>query len=363
MPIRRPFAAAVLGGLALLACDGGRPRVPPEEPIAVVLPADTLVVPVEALTSGLWLGGDRWAVLSAETGTVWRADFTAGTLVPLGSGADRAIRGATAIFRQADTLFVTDWALGRVTAWGPDGTLLRVAVTRETAGAALPVARDAAGQFFAERAPDPRRDGSGNRDSAAVTRLRGTALDTVGRLAPLDMTAFSSNTGERFERRLLSGQDRWGVLPDGSLWIARVSHNRVDWTDAKGQRREGQLLPDKVLEVTQVDRELYLRQFPAELRPQAEALPFAAIKPPFDAAFAGSDGLVWLQKSRFALDTTGVYHVVDREGRFARNLRLLSRGRVLAEGDGRLLVAERVATGVRLARIPLPPPPAAPATP
>lgn len=359
----RSFAAVAMGGLALLACDGGRPRVPPEQPIAVVLPADTLIAPVNALASGVWLGDDRWAVLSVETGTVWLADFTARTLKPLGAGPAPEIGTASAIFRQADTLFVTDWARGRVTAWHPDGTLLRVAVTRETAGAALPVARDAAGQFFAERAPDPRRDGSGNRDSAAVTRLRGSAIDTVGRLAPLDVTAFSSNTGERFERRLLSGQDRWGVLPDGSLWIARVSHNRVDWTDAKGQRREGELLPDKVLEVTQVDRELYLRQFPAELRPQAEALPFAAIKPPFDAAFAGSDGTVWLQKSRFALDTVGAYHVVDRSGRFARNLLLLSRGRILAEGDGRLLVAERTATGVRLARVPLPPPPAAPATP
>ena len=42
-------------------------------------------------------------------------------------------------------------------------------------------------------------------------------------------------------------------------------------------------LPDRVLEVTQYDRELFYRKFPPELRATAERLPFAAVKPPFEA--------------------------------------------------------------------------------
>ena len=35
--------------------------------------------------------------------------------------------------------------------------------------------------------------------------------------------------GAASSRRALSGIDHWGVLPDGSVWVARVYENRVDW--------------------------------------------------------------------------------------------------------------------------------------
>jgi len=353
------IAAAALA-LATLACKDTRVVLPDAERLAAPL-GDSVLVVINDMQSAVSLGGDRWAVLSVTDALVHLVDFGKKTSTPLGLGPKPALRHPYAIFAQADTLFIADWELGRVTAWSPEGMLLRDAITREAVGALLPTARDAAGQFFVERAPDPKQDGSGNKDSAAVVRLRGTVFDTVGRLAPLDLSSVNTENGARFEKRLLSGQDRWGVLPDGSLWIARIYANRVDWTNAKGDLVKGQLLPDRVLEVTQTDRELLLRKYPADARQRAELLPFAAIKPPFEAAWTGSGNRIWLEKGRSDSDTVRQYQVIDRAGRYVRLFELPGRARIFGEADGRILVGARIAEGMLLRRATLPEPPPAPA--
>ena len=141
-----------------------------------------------------------------------------------------------------------------------------------------------------------------------------TRIDTIARLAPLDIAEVIGDAGRRFERRVFSGVDRWGVLPDGSLWVARVYENRVDWRSPEGKWSKGVALPDRVLEVTRYDRELFLRKFPAELRRTAQDLPFAALKPPFEAGVSEPAGQVWLEKSRAPADSSRRYHVV-RPGR------------------------------------------------
>src|SRR5438093_147995 len=127
---------------------------------------------------------------------------------------------------------------------------------------------DTVASSYSEVSPRPGAEGQGNRDSAAVVRT-GAGLehpDTLTRLAPLDIAEVESDAGRRFERRIFSGADCWGVLPDGSLWVARVYVNRVDWRDPKGGWTRGEPLPDRVLEVTRYDRDLLLRRFPPELR-------------------------------------------------------------------------------------------------
>jgi hypothetical protein len=181
-----------------------------------------------------------------------------------------------------------------------------------------------------------------------------TAFDTVARLAPLDMAEVAGESGRRLERRALSGEDLWGVLPDGSVWVARVYQNRVDWRSTEGEWLRGQPLPDRVLEVTRYDRELFYRQFPAELRTTAERLPFAAVKPPFEAGFTGPDGHVWLEKSRAPADSSRRYHEVDRQGRLLREIRVPGTGRIVAVGADAALVAERLRDGTRFIRFPLP---------
>jgi hypothetical protein len=180
------------------------------------------------------------------------------------------------------------------------------------------------------------------------------ATDTIARLAPLDIAEVMGDGGRRFERRIFSGADRWGALPDGVLWVARVYHNRVDWRAPDGQWVEGDPLPDRVLEVTRYDRELFLQKFPPELRSTAQQLPFAAVKPPFENGLTGPDGTVWLEKSRAPADSMRQYHVVGREGHMTRQIRLPGSGRIVAVGPAAALVVERGPGGTRLLTFSLP---------
>src|SRR5690606_30189478 len=199
--------------------------------------------------------------------------------------------------------------------WMPDGSLGRTIPASDALRGSLPRAIDGSGALYFELAPQPRRDGSGNRDSSAVVRAtaRG-AIDTIARLAPLDIAEMQSSQGRRYERRVFSGDDEWGVLPDGSLWVARTYQNRVDWIDSSGTR-EGSRLRDRVLEVTRTDRERFVARFPLDLRATAEQLPFSPIKPPFVRGFTGLPSDVWLEKSRSVYDSLQLYHRVGRNGK------------------------------------------------
>jgi hypothetical protein len=325
--------------------------------LELALAGDTLPTPYSDVTAAAWLGGSRWAVLAPVDNAVAIADFGARALTPLGGRSSKALRNPSNLFVSGDTLYVGDWGLRRLTLWTPSGRLVRSIPAAKAVRGTLPQARDRAGYFYLDLYPLPGPDGSGNRDSAAVVRLDTSFVraDTLARLAPLDIAVVQGAAGRRFERRVFSGLDRWGVLPDGSLWLGRVYDNRVDWRGPDGRWSRGQPLPDRVLEVTRYDRELFLRKFPPELRGTAQDLPFAAIKPPFEAAITAAGGEVWLEKSRAPADSSRRYHVVDRQGRLVRELRVPGHGRVLAIGANSALVAEPAAQGIRLIRVGLPP--------
>lgn len=349
-------AAARLGALTLAAaCSSPRQASYPE--VYFGPPGDTILAPYVNVPVAAWLGGRRWAVVSNEFNEAALADFAAGSLRPLG---DRTleVKNPFGVFATGDTAWVTDWALRRATRWTADGRPAGPIPAPNGLKGALPSARDAAGRFYFEVKPEPRRDGSGNRDSAVIVRSDAalTRFDTVARLSPLDLAEVEDRGTRRFERRVFSGQDRWGVLPDGAVWIARVFPNRVYWLDPTGRHTRGQDLPDRVYEVTNADREHFLLQYPEELRSTAERLPFAPIKPPFENGLAGADGAVWLEKSRAAIDSVRRYHVVDRAGRLTRIVILPSRqGHVVAVGDSLALIAEQWREGVRLMEARLPP--------
>jgi hypothetical protein len=145
------------------------------------------------------------------------------------------------------------------------------------------------------------------------------------------------------------------VLRDGSVWIARVYRNEMIWIDPSGRVTRGPPLPDRVIEVTRLDREHWLLQFPEELRSTAERLPYTPIKPPFENAFTTGSGMVWLEKSRPVTDSVRTYHIIDRRGRLVRVVVLPGRqGRVIAAGDTLALVAEQYKEGVRLMQVRIP---------
>lgn len=351
MPPARPSAVAVA---LLVAC--GDPT--PPAPVVELTPgADTVSTGYAEILDGEWLGGERWAVVAPLDVTVGLVDLGRRAVTPLGGEGTREIRNPSIVFLAADTLHVGDWGLRRVSLWTRDGELVRAVPAPDRFRGALPQARDAAARWYAELKPVSGRDGSGNRDSAAVLAASPgfERIDTVARLAPLDLAEVMGDAGRRFEQRALSGEDHWGATPDGSVWVARVFENRVDWRSPDGEWEEGNALPDRVLEVTQYDRELFYRRFPPELRTTAERLPFAAVKPPFESALTSPAGTVWLEKSRAPADSSRRYHEVGRDGRLIREVRVPGTGRVVAVGADAVLVAERVTDGTRFIGFALPP--------
>jgi hypothetical protein len=317
---------------------------------------DTVLAPWGDITNAVWVGADRWAVIDPSQQVAGIVDFETSAVVQLG-GSQSELRNPSMLFTAEDTLHVADWGLRRLTLWTAQGRPARSIPAPDVTRGALPRARDSAGQFYFELYPSPGPDGSGNRDSAAVVRADPGLIrvDTIARLAPREIAEVVGDAGRRFEPRVFSGVDRWGVLPDGSLWVARVYDNRVDWRTTEGEWSRGERLPDRVLEVTRYDRELFLRQFPPELRATAQELPFAALKPPFEVGLTSRTGEVWLEKSRAPVDSSRRYHVVDRRGRLEREIRLRGWGRILALGRNTALVAEPAADRTRLVQIELAP--------
>jgi hypothetical protein len=349
---RTSLRCTVFAGF-LAACGASKPPAPVIELTPV---GDTVLTPYSEVAEAAWLGTNRWAVVAPANDAAAVVDFARRRSTPLGSVRSKEFRNPSTLFFANDTLYVGDWGFRRLTLWTPEGHPVRSIPAARAVRGSLPRARDAAGWFYLDLYPHPGPDGSGNRDSAAVVRVDAefTRVDTIARLAPLDIAEVVGDAGRRFERRVFSGADRWGILPDGSLWVARVYENRVNWRARDGVWTRGNPLPDRVLEVTRYDRELFLRKFPPELRTTAQELPFAALKPPFEAGLTGPGGEVWLEKSRAPADSSRRYHVVDRRGRLAGEVRLRGQGRIMALGAGTALVAEPTPDGIRLIQVKLP---------
>jgi hypothetical protein len=330
--------------------------------VELVATGDTVSTSYAEVTDAAWLGDRRWAVIAPSNEAAAIVDFGLRRLAPMGGPRSTDLRSPSTLFVTQDTLYIGDWSLRRLTLWTPKGRLVRSIPASDAVRGALPRARDSAGRLYMDLYPRPGADGSGNRDSAAVVRadLGLTKVDTLARLAPLDIAEVVGNAGRRFERRVFSGLDRWSVLSDGSLWVARVYDNRVDWRAPNGRWTRGEPLPDRVLEVTRYDRELFLRKFPPELRATAQDLPFAALKPPFEAGLTSVSGEVWLEKSRAPADSSRRYQVVNRRGALVREIRVPGQGRILALGLNTALVAEPTPDGTRLVGFQLPPEQATP---
>lgn len=338
----------------LLSACGGAPQ---STPVTELRPGnDTVLTSYGEISEGGWLAPGRWAALAVQDETVAIVDFGRNAARPIGTGRPPPVSNPSNIFVAEDTLYIGDWGLRRLTLWDPAGRLARAIPAPDVVRGTFPRARDIAGYFYFDVYPPAGPDGRGNRDSASVLRADPalTRVDTLARLAPADVAEVVGEAGRRFERRVFSGLDRWGVLPDGSLWVARVYDNRVDWRSPDGTWVRGKPLPDRVLEVTRYDRELFLRRFPPELRRTAQELPFAAIKPPFEAGLTGLAGEVWLEKSRAPVDSARRYHVVDRRGRLVREIRLPGHGRIIALGQGTALIAEPSPDGTRFVATKLP---------
>ena len=341
------IAGLVTALLALAGCPKPRAPVPS---LRLEPTSDTLLAPYGEITDATWIGAGRWVVIAPQDRAVSVADFQRSTLTRFGGRQSGELEQPFHLFRSGDSLYIADWFRRRLTRWSLNGVLGGAYPALDAFRGALPRARDGAGAWYLEIRPAPGHDGRGNLDSGMVVRTRAdfSGADTVARLAPFDLAEVVSAGSHRLERRLLSGQDRWGVVADGSVWVTRVTENRVDWRAAAGQVTRGAPLPDRVLPVTQNDRDLFLNRFDSGLRPTVSEIPFVAIKPPFDAVVVAPAGQLWLVKSRAVGDTLRNYQVIDRGGLLTNQATHPGHGRILALGDGYALVGEPFSGGVRL---------------
>jgi hypothetical protein len=328
----------LLGGF-LSACGSGTPDVPVTQ---LGPPVDSLVLPYAYVSDAAWIGGNRWAFVVPNERLAVIADLDSDSMTALGGTKHSQYQEPYLLFRSGDSLYVADWGMRSLTVWDLAGNPGRSIPANDFPRGALPEARDAQGRFYAQLHPPSRADGSGISDSAAIIAISPDLArsDTVARIAPPDIAEVFTQAGRRYTPRAMSGRDRWGVLPDGTLWIARINQNRIDWRSPNGEWEKGDPLPDRVLTVEPEDRERFLLQFPEELRRDAAQTPFAIIKPAFESAFADAAGRVWLVKSSSLMDSTRMVQVVGAEGRLLRQLEYRGYGRLAGTTGETVLVAD-----------------------
>jgi hypothetical protein len=246
--------------------------------------------------------------------------------------------------------------LQRVTAWLSDGRRVDAIPMPPTARGAHPRARDAAGQWYFELWPSAGPDGRGVLDSGAVVRANATltSFDTVTRLTPPDVMEVDQNGRLRLQRLQLAGTDRWGVLRDGTVWLARVNQNQVFWyPPSGGAPAHSRPLPDPIIQVTEMDRQIYVHRYPEEQRSALANTRFAGVKPPFERAFADRRGRVWLFKSAVALDSVRTLQVADSTG-VLFTVSVPSYGVALGISENEILMGEEFPEGIRLLRFAMP---------
>lgn len=345
-----PLAAAAL----LAACGEQRPATAPAYPLSAS--PDTLVVPVVHISDAAPRADGTWAVLGTEEMQVYVADFAAGTVSPHPGITKEEVPGAVVMTAMGDTIFLGDYGLRRVTAWLPDGQRVDAVPMSAATRGAFPRGRDAAGQWYFEMWPPPGVDGRGVLDSGAVVRgnVDLTRFDTVARLTPPAVMEVNDDGRPRLAQLVLAGRDGWGVMRDGTVWLGRINQNQVFWyPPGGGAPSSTRPLPDPIIQVTEMDRQIYIRRYPEEQRAALATVRFAGVKPPFERAFADARGRVWLYKSVPALDTLRSFQVADSTG-WLFSVTVPTYGVALGISASHILVGEEFPGGIRLLRFPMP---------
>ena len=229
--------SAVLLAFLAAACGPATPPGPEEEPLPN--PGDTLVTQwtEPPLASPV---GNRWLVVAADWDQALLTDFAGDTLLPLGGPGQQAYLHPFQVFAFRDSVYLADWGKRRTTVWSPEGRLVDSIPFADALRGAYVRARDGAGQLYFQVDPQPRRDGSGNLDSAAIVRAPRslTRFDTVARLAPLELARVEPDERLRFAPGTVAppharAKDRLGALrrtkPE-----AKLAHAQFDLANEYG---------------------------------------------------------------------------------------------------------------------------------
>jgi hypothetical protein len=297
-----------------------------------------------------------------------RADFKTGRVDTLGTQTDNLRQGTGpghykfpgwVAHLRGDTIALVDFSAIRTTLWSEAGKPLGVLSIKAVAGSTPVLVYDTVGHGYKVDYQTILGGGEPGQavrpDSVPVLRiaLGSGKVDTVARLSSPEYG--DAVFGEEVQQaaKVFAPNDIFGVLPDGTAWIARARQNRIDWRSPDGRWTIGKPHEYVKIPVTQRDKDRVL----AQLREQGKqygmpqdlkvVYPFAETKPAFEAAMSRPGGEVWLQRPRSGETMPPIYDVFDRSG-WRRQI-LFPRNTVLAGfgSDGAVYGSIKNADGSR----------------
>jgi hypothetical protein len=306
-------------------------------------------VSLESKLPGSWgmlsnvveLGDGRVVFADTRDKLFLRGDLRTGKVDTLGSRVESLTRAGPAgqykfpgwvAHLAGDTVALVDFSVLRTTLWNERGRPLAALPIRGVSGDAPVLLYDTLGHGYKidyQALIGSREPGRSLRaDSIPVLRinLKTGTVDTVASLAAPEYGDATFGDQVQQAAKVFAPNDHFGVLPDGTAWIARGHDNRVDWRTPDGKWTLGKARTFTKMPVTQADKDRVLAQvreqgkqfgMPQELR---IVYPFAETKPPFDFALGRPTGEVWLQRPRNEEDAPLVYDVVDRTGVWKRDI-------------------------------------------
>jgi hypothetical protein len=230
-----------------------------------------------------------------------------------------------------DTVALVDFSALRTTLWNEQGQPLRVLPIAQVAGTAPVLVYDTVGHGYKidyKTMLDPEPGQTTRPDSVPVLRIKlgGGRVDTVAQLSAPEFGEAMFGEQKQPAAKVFAPNDFFGVLANGTAWVARGRDNRVDWRAPDGSWSRGKSRKHTGQPVTQADKDRVLAQvreqgkqygMPQDLPIQ---YPFAEVKPPFDFALGRPNGEVWLQRPRTQEDAALVYDVYNRQGAWQREV-------------------------------------------
>jgi hypothetical protein len=282
------------------------------------------------------LPGGRVAFANPKGRRFHTGDFGAGRVDTLGTTVDTVAAGTPASSHKlpgwvanlaGDTVAIVDFAALRTTLWTSQG-FVRVLAFPDAGGGTPVLAYDAIGHGYKI---DFRTVLGGAEpgttmfsDSLVVLRLSldGTKVDTVARMSPPTYGEAIFGEQKQSVALVFGPTDAFGVLPDGSVWVARASRHAVDWRSPDGSWTRGDAHAWSKVPVTAKDKSMVMERLRARGLPQGVEVvfPFADTKPSFEQALGRPTGEVWLQYSRATDEEPTRYAVFGRDGKLVRDV-------------------------------------------
>lgn len=227
----------------------------------------------------------------------------------------------------ADTVAVVDFGATRTTLWTPAG-FARVLTIPDAGGATPVLVYDTVGHGYKvdfRTVTGGAEPGTAMRkDSLPVLRLNLTSgvVDTVARLSVPDFGEATFGPQKQSVAQIFGPTDIFGVLSDGSVWVARARTMSVDWRAPDGTWTRGPEHRYAKVTVTEADKKRVMERLHARGLPgNVEVLfPFAKTKPSFEAAIGRPGGEVWLQYSRADETAPITYAVIGKDGAMLRTV-------------------------------------------